>query len=1011
MSPAAGSGRGARSGPTAGAADERFPLVEGITEAIGDAVPDLIAGLPNRLIDSVTPITAELLRWWFGPDARESRLVNFHAGQRDAIIAVIYAHEVLEVESLPDLYAKLNPGAVLEPGRTGRVYHENNQHPKYAAKMATGTGKTWVLNALLIWQYLNHRALPDDPRFSSNFLIVAPGLVVYDRLLDSFQGKQSEAAPTHAGGTQREYSTSDLKLQEELFLPPQHRDRVHAFVQNSVAAKHEIGRKAVGGGVIAITNWHLLSGAEDPDFVDEGELELDGVTAPGIDIDVQAAARSFVPLSPGVAAGNSLDALDRRYARGGSMQWLIDLPHLVVFNDEAHHIHTLKRNEELTSVQWQQSLNRIAANKGRRFAQVDFSATPYQETGTGERAKRLYFDHIVVDFDLQAAMRAGLVKSLAIDKRSQIAALGDDELEFKVERGEHGEVVSLSQGQRVMLQAGLEKLRILEEQFSVHDPAKRPKLLVMTEDTQASIKVEEYLVQQLGLPGDDVLRVDSNRKGELGPKEWEPVRRKLFGIDHHVQPRVVVSVLMLREGFDVNNICVIVPLRTAGSGILAEQTIGRGLRLMWRGDAAIEELKAETRERLRRHQAPENYLDVLFVVEHPRFVNLYDELLGEGYAAELTEEITQSSVAGDLETLDLKPGWQAYDFAVPFIVRDGSEELAEPAIDVTALAPSKYPAADLIRQIGSGDRWSSRAVETGTMFGDYRVDGGVMTATGYRDWLARMTNRITEALGRTFIGAEGHGKAQYTKAAQYPVLLSYKPLLVGWIDQYIRTRAFGPSFDPFEAEAWRVLLVGDVSQEIAGVFAAALVAALESEPTSEAEVVLRRVSEVSQQRVRASSAVEVQKAIFAKLPVAARGGGTERLFLEWADADAGIEAITKIDEFAHWFLHRAYLKADGSPSYYSPDFLVRTGETIFVVETKGQQMLTEANVRRKQKAALSWVERLNALPAAQREGRIWRYVLLGSATVDEWRRKGASVSSLLEYAAIRPEQALPAELF
>ena len=60
------------------------------------------------------------------------------------------------------------------------------------------------------------------------------------------------------------------------------------------------------------------------------------------------------------------------------------------------------------------------------------------------------------------------------------------------------------------------------------------------------------------------------------------IKEKLFNIDRYAQPKVIVSVLMLREGFDVNNICVVVPLRASTASILLEQTIGRGLRLMWR---------------------------------------------------------------------------------------------------------------------------------------------------------------------------------------------------------------------------------------------------------------------------------------------------------------------------------------------------------------------------------------------------------------------------------------------
>ena len=65
--------------------------------------------------------------------------------------------------------------------------------------------------------------------------------------------------------------------------------------------------------------------------------------------------------------------------------------------------------------------------------------------------------------------------------------------------------------------------------------------------------------EQEGLQDDEVMTIDSGKKAELGEKDWAPVRQRLFSVDHHATPRVIVSVLMLREGFDVNNICVIVP--------------------------------------------------------------------------------------------------------------------------------------------------------------------------------------------------------------------------------------------------------------------------------------------------------------------------------------------------------------------------------------------------------------------------------------------------------------------
>lgn len=957
-----------------------FPLAKGLSAVVDPLIPGIVDGTGSKLLDQVTPVTAELLRFWFQQDYCELRELNFHAGQRAAILHIIYAHEVLGTTRLRDLYEAVAPEAMLEGGVLSEVTRDRHDHPKYAAKMATGTGKTWVLNALLVWQYLNKLADPQDPRFSSNFLLVAPGLIVYDRLLDSFQGKEQDG--------ERDFATSDIYRQQDLFIPDTYRTQVFTFLQSSVVTKTEIGRKVTGSGLIAITNWHLLAGKEDPDFLDDDEVE-----APGAEIDPKAAVESFFPLTPGKNAGNALDVLDRRFLRGGPLQALKDLPDLVVFNDEAHHIHEVRKSDEVTDVEWQKSLSEIASTKGRRFIQIDFSATPYNEVGSGRSKGKAYFPHIVVDFDLKSAMRAGLVKSLALDKRKEIAVLP---LDFKAERDEQKRVTGLSNGQRVMLQAGLKKLQILEEQFADADPDKHPKLLVVCEDTNVTPHVVEYL-QSTGLSEDDILRVDSGRKAELGPKEWEPIREKLFDVDRHKQPKVIVSVLMLREGFDVSNIAVIVPLRSSQASILLEQTIGRGLRLMWRGDPSIDELKAETRERISKGLEPTNYFDVLFIVEHPAFSDFYDGLLSGGLMVETGDEADTTGATGDLEHVDLRPGYQAYDFEVPVILRDADEELRQPSINPLELSASPYPLDLIIKTVGKGDRFVSHDAETGTQYGDYRVDGGVLTATGYNDYLSRMTTRITEALGRTMTKSQ----SKYNENAKFPILQAYRPLLTGWLDSYIRHRLFGQEFDPLAEENWRVLLLDDVAHSIAGTFATKLVELQDSQVVASAEVQHRSLSEVTTIPVRGSTAEEVNKCIYPKLPIPSQGGGLERRFIRWADKDSCIEALAKVHEYRHDFLRRPYLKADGMPAQYSPDFLIRTPFTIYVVETKAQSALSDENVQRKQKAALAWCEQINELPEEQRDGRDWAYVLLGETIVNEWHKKNATVTDLLEYARLR----------
>ena len=952
------------------------------------------------LLELVTPTTAELLHWWFGQDMVDARGgaaggLNFHAGQKQAILNAIVAHEVLGASSLQDLYEQAAPDALLVGTRLTEVSQAKHAHPKYCFKMATGTGKTWVLQALLIWQLLNKNAALaeglDNPRFTRHFMVVAPGLIVYERLLDAFCGRLIAGS---ASG-ERDFSQSDVKKFADLFIPEAHREAVFAFVRGNVCAKHEIGLKATGNGMIAITNWHLL--AEGDAAADADGDDVADVQALGADLPAHEVAAAVLPLAPGRATGNSLEVLDRRYARGNVLEYLAALPELMVFNDEAHHIHDFKREGEVTEVEWQKSLSRIAAPKGRRFVQVDFSATPYNDVGSGKNKKKLYFPHIVVDFDLKSAMRAGLVKSLVLDRRKEIGALP---LDFKAERDERGNP-ALSEGQRVMLRAGLHKLRKLEKDFATLDPTRHPKMLVVCEDTTVSPLVAQFLTQQEGLHADEVMTIDSGKKAELGEKDWAPVRERLFNVDRHATPRVIVSVLMLREGFDVNNICVIVPLRSSQAQILLEQTIGRGLRLMWR-DAEYHDLKRENRERIAAGQEPGSLLDVLSIVEHPAFQSFYDDLLTEGLVGTTGEDMDSASSTGDVLAAELREGFEPFDFGIPFILREADEEHHHTALDITALpAFTAMPLPQLAALLGQGDTFISQDLQSATLFGDYRVDGAVMNVAGYNDYLARLTRRISQALSEPL----PKGNKIATHVAK-PYLQVHTADLTGWLDDYIWTRLFQTDFNPLGqshgTENWRLLLLQPVVEHITKVFALALLEAEDTHTTGQSEVHARLLSETPRLMVREAHSVEVGKCIYTRLGWPARNGGLEKAFIHWAQADSQVLAFCKISETRHPFARLRYVKEDGLPAFYSPDFLVRTGDAIYLVETKAQQQAIHPNVQRKLKAAVAWCERINALEPQHRQGLPWHYVLLGEDAVRQWQAKGSRLAELLAFARLRP---------
>ena len=240
-------------------------LARNLTSRVAEACIGLETGTAP-ILTQVSETTAELLKWWFQQDFMDTRRYNFHDGQRAALLNVIYAHEVLGMTSLKGLYAEIAPEVMLASAQAADIINATkNDYPKYCLKMATGTGKTWVLQALMVWQVLNANRTPQNSRYTKNFLVVAPGLIVYDRLRDAFEGKERDG--------KRDFSTSDLAIFQELFIPNAYRDEIFRFVQGAVCPKEEIGRKVTAGGLVAIANWHVLS-EEAEDETEESVIAL-----------------------------------------------------------------------------------------------------------------------------------------------------------------------------------------------------------------------------------------------------------------------------------------------------------------------------------------------------------------------------------------------------------------------------------------------------------------------------------------------------------------------------------------------------------------------------------------------------------------------------------------------------------------------------------------------------------------------------------------------------------------
>jgi type III restriction enzyme len=550
----------------------------------------------------------------------------------------------------------------------------------------------------------------------------------------------------------------------------------------------------------------------------------------------------------------------------------------------------------------------------------------------------------------------------------------------------------------------MSKLDILAESFKdvASGGNKSPKMLVMCEDTNVVPQVTKFLKSE-GLDSEDILEIHSNKKGEVSESEWKELKHKLSALDKNDKPRVVISVLMLREGFDVNNVCVIVPLRSSQSGILLEQTIGRGLRLMWRGDAEIDEMKRENRRRIMvERKSATNYYDVLSIVEHPAFRDFYKDLIGDGLVgAEEESPDEKRDVTGDLITVELKDNYSQYDFRLPLIVAEGEEIMKTPEMNIDKLKPYHISFEQMQKLVPDNEQWISKEITSDTHFGDFEVTSGVFRASSYNEYVARIVARIMDKMQAPVDSVSSHRRSK----ANFPALSINAAQLAEISDKYIRTKLFNQQITPEQEDNWKVLKVGQIIDHIVAQVAGLVVQAYEqTEVHDNSKVIFTPLSSVDKITVRENYALDITKNIYQMTPYPSNKGQYEHDFIEYADRDGAVDAVAKIIENRHTFVRFRYIREDGLPAQYIPDFFVRFGNDVYIVETKAQDQVSHNNVVRKQKSALRWVERINSLPLDKREGLTWHYAVLGDAIFYDWRNKRMNILDMLKFAELRNDE-------
>ena len=286
--------------------------------------------------------------------------------------------------------------------------------------------------------------------------------------------------------------------------------------------------------------------------------------------------------------------------------YLKNLPDLVLLMDESHHYRAKASAKVLNE------LNPVLG--------LELTATPQVESGS----KTIKFKNVVYEYSLAKAMNDGFVKEPAVATRKNFdpKQLSVEELDMlKLEDG-----IKIHESTKVDLDiyARNNKVKLV-----------KPFVLVVAKDTNHAKWLEEQIKSDEFFRGyykDKVMQIHSQQKGA---EKDENIAKLLTLEDSNNKIEIVIHVNMLKEGWDVTNLYTIIPLRTATSTTLREQTIGRGLRLPYgtrTGDPKI---------------------DKLTIIAHDKFQEILEEAQKEGsiIRKENIIEINEEEIDNKKETV------------------------------------------------------------------------------------------------------------------------------------------------------------------------------------------------------------------------------------------------------------------------------------------------------------------------------------------------------------------------
>ncbi len=783
----------------------------------------------------ITDTTRELMNFWFCTDhvLYNGQSFRYHAAQREAIETLIYIYECKKIRTRKDLLEKFafdTKDLRLPP---------YDDFARYCIKMATGSGKTKVMALAVVWQFAN-AIREDDTQYAKTFLILAPNVIVFDRLRSDFEsGKIFRADP----------------------LIPKHFQwwwEMEYYMRGDT-------ERTNSHGALYLTNIQQFYERATGSNSEESDI----MTA--------------MLGSPPPTAKTEITDFDERIAKRDGL--------LMALNDEAHHTHD-EENE------WNKMIRKLHTVKSVT-AQLDFSATPRYSKGS-------LFAWTVFDYPLKQAILDRIVKR-PIKGISKI-----DEAKSNI----------ASTRYKGFLTAGVERWK--EYNVQLESLKKKPILFVMMSNTDEADEVGDWLRSKYPseFGGDKTLIIHTDKSGEVSKKDLDDARKLARDVDHDKSPvNAIVSVLMLREGWDVQNVTVVVGLRpySAKANILPEQTIGRGLRLMFRNMI-------------------DSYTERVDIIGNKAFMEFVDDL-------EKLEELkfdTFQIGKDKLKIITVQPveTKKDYDIGVPDIspVLVRKKSLAEEIndIDVMKFNINKLPLKGKDIEDVKTFIYEGHDILTDEMLleREYTIPPA-QTAEEVIGYYAR---RISENIK----------------------LPSQFAVLAPKIREFFEHKAFGKTVDLTDINVIRAIAGNVASYVVIKEFEKALreIVIEHKEPQL---LSANRFLSVTNPFPTSKKVLEAKKSVFNYTPC---DNDFEYDFARFLEKAEDIKAFSKLPEQFGFCIQ--YTDSIANIRNYYPDFIALTGDCNWIVETKGRE---DIEVKLKDQAAVNWCHSATELTKES-----WRYL-------------------------------------